>query len=342
MTASGHLASAHDAITDRAAEFFERRRFGTWNAADQAELEAWFAQSILHEVAYLRLEGAVARTEKLSALRPFSSTQAEPAPANPAYRRFAIPLLAAACVALGVVLGIPYLEFLMQPPVHSFTTDVGGRTLLRFADGTEFELNTNTAVRYRMTNRERTVWLDRGEAWFHVAHTPQNPFVLLMGTHRIVDLGTEFFVRRSSDLTEVALLNGRASLSTEGAQTATLRPGDDAIATPVSVSVTRKTAGELADALAWRRGVLVFRDEKLADAVRDINRYSMTKVVIADASIADIRLTGEIRDDTLDDFLYLAQSVMKLRVDRQGREVLLSRDPKTKSGHAAHARAASP
>ena len=47
-----------------------------------------------------------------------------------------------------------------------------------------------------------------------------------------------------------------------------LKPGDDALATPVSLTVTRKTPQELANALAWRRGMLVFRNTRLADVVR--------------------------------------------------------------------------
>jgi transmembrane sensor len=339
MKAPGPVLSSQtrDAISERAADFLERRRFGGWSDADQAGLDAWLAESFLHRAAYLRLEGAVAYAEELVALRP-SPKSGQTAPDGDGkflHRRFVLPLLIAASASLFAALGIPFVNSLLQPPDRSFSTDVGGRSLVKFADGTEIELNTDTAMRFRMTTAERTVWLDKGEAWFRVAHNAANPFTVVIGRHRVTDLGTEFLVRRGSNGMEVALLNGRAMLNTEGALTTMLTPGDDAVATPISVSVTRKTPQELADALAWRHGVLVFRKTKLADAVREFNRYNQTKLVIADPSIADLTFSAEIKDDNFNGFLLVAESMLKLRADLQGNDILLSRDLPEKTKKAA-------
>ena len=170
-----------------------------------------------------------------------------------------------------------------------YSTDVGGPSLIDLSDGTQMALNTDTALRFRMTNEERTVWLEKGEAWFHVAHDAAHPFTVIVGKHRITDLGTEFLVRSDTGRFEVALVKGRAALSTGGAhsQIAMLTPGDEVVATPASTSFTRKTPDELADELAWQHGVLKFRHTRLADAVAEFNRYNTTKLVIADPSIAD-------------------------------------------------------
>jgi transmembrane sensor len=345
MTASGPAvpSNSYDAVSRRAADYCQRRHFWEWRDSDQAELDAWFAESILHRVAYLRLEGAVAHAERL-----VTSRAPEPGPQfNPTapggngkivYRRFMLPLLIAASVALIAALGIPFVHSLMQPPDRTYSTDVGGRTLLKFADGTEIELDTDTVVNYRMTTQERTVWLERGKAWFHVSHDAANPFTVIVGRHRVTDLGTEFLVRRGSDAMEVALLSGRAALSTEGAQTAMLNPGDDAIATPVSMSVTRKTPQELADALSWRRGVLVFRNTRFADVVREFNRYNATRLVIADPSVADMKFSAELKTDQFEGFLQLAQTVLNLRVDREGNDVLLFRSSGQKPKKTVHAK----
>ncbi len=332
-----------DAVSARAADFFTRRRFGGWSDADQAGLDAWLAESVLHEAAYLRVEGIAANTEELFALRSAKPVQSAPAAKGKfKYRYFAFPLLAAASIALFGAFGIPLVDSLLDPPVRSLSTDVGGRTLLRFLDGTEFELNTDTSIRYRMTNHKRVVWLDRGEVWFHVAHNPANPFAVMVGKHRVTDLGTEFFVRRGSNRIEVALLKGGAALSTEGVQTITLRPGDDAIATSASMSITRKTQQELSDELAWRRGILVFRNARLADVVREFNRYNTTKLVIADPGIAGVKITADLRPDDFDGFVQLTKELLSLRADREGNEILFSRElrEKTKRGIRASAQAA--
>jgi transmembrane sensor len=332
------VSESYDAIAKRAAAFFARRRFGGWSERDQTELDAWLAESALHEVAYLRLRAAAARSEKLFALRPFKfGPDASSSDGKIGYRRFVVPLLVAASIALFVAFGIPLANYLMQPPERSLSTDVGGRNLLRFADGTEFELNTDTAIRYRMTNQERTVWLDRGEVWFHVAHDAHNPFAVVVGKHRVTDLGTEFLVRRGSNAFEVALLKGEAALSTEGVQTVALGPGDDAIATPISVAVIRKAPQELADELAWRQGMLVFRNARLSDVVREFNRYNTTKLVIADPSIADKRISVHARTGDYEDFLQLAEVVLKLNIDREGSVILISRGSRNQVKRAVRA-----
>jgi transmembrane sensor len=213
----------------------------------------------------------------------------------------------------------------MQPPDRTDSTDVGGRTLLSFSDRTQIELDTNTSMRIRMTTAERTVWLEKGEAWFHVAHDAAHPFTVVVGKHRITDLGTEFLVRRDENNVDVALVNGRAALNASGQQTATLNPGDEAIATPVSLSVTRKTPQQLADELSWRHGMLVFRDAPLSEVVREFNRYNQTKLVIADPSIAGKRIYASLRTDDFDGFVQLAEMELNLRVDRVGRTIVLSR-----------------
>lgn len=326
MTTKQAPQESREEIEAAAADFLQRRRFENWGVAQQIDLDTWLRESDARRVAFWRLEATMTRIERLAALRA-------PARAKHASRlRFMMPFLASAVsLSLIAALGLVGARYFLRPlPDRSYSTDVGGRTLLSFADHTEIELDTNTAIRYRMTTAERTVWLEKGQAWFHVAHDAAHPFTVVVGSHRVTDLGTEFVVRRGSDQMVVALVQGRASLSTEGAQTAMLLPGDEAIATPVSMSVTRKTPEELADELAWRRGALVFRNARLADAVREFNRYNTVQLVIADPAIAGVRVSAEIKTDHYDDLLQLAQSVMNLRTMREGNKILIFRESRGK------------
>jgi transmembrane sensor len=330
-----------DAISPRAADFIERQRFAEWGDADQAELDAWLAESTFHRVAYLRLEAALAYTDHLAEIRTFKIgpklEEAEPnRDSKLISRRFVLPLLAAASIALAAIWGGPFAASLLQPPDRTDSTAIGGRTLVSFSDHTQIELNTDSAIRFRMTTAERTVWLEKGEAWFRVAHDAAHPFTVIVGKHRITDLGTEFVVRRNTDGVDVALLNGRATLNAEGVQNATLNPGDEAVATHVSLSVTRKTPQELADELAWRQGMLVFRKTKLSEVVREFNRYNATRLVIADPSIANVQISAKLRADDYESFLELAQDPLKLRVDREGSVVLISRGPDDTKKKVAH------
>jgi transmembrane sensor len=340
MTTPGPVAvsKSHEETGRRAARFFERRRFGEWTGADQAELDAWLVESTLHRVAYLRVEWSFSRAEHLAMLGPV-----EPRPgASRAgdkfqYRRFMLPLLAAASIVLAATVGATlFLHSAIEPPVRMFATNVGGRSVLKFGDGTEMYLNTNTAIRYRMSTDQRIVWLDRGEVYFRVTHNAANPFAVVAGGHRITDLGTEFLVRDDAGGLDVALVKGRAQLASEnpGSGTATLAPGDEAVATQMSMIITKKTQRQLSDELSWRQGVLVFRKTRLADVVREFNRYNTTRLVIADPSIADVEITAEIKTDRFDDLLSLVQTVLNFRANHEGNDILISRGQRDETKRA--------
>lgn len=52
---------------------------------------------------------------------------------------------------------------------------------------------------------------------------------------------------------------------------------------------------EMDDLLAWQSGRLAFRDETLAQAVAEMNRYSDRALVVADRKTAGLRLSGIYR-----------------------------------------------
>lgn len=335
-------ASPRGDIDARAVEFIQRRRFLRWSDADQRDLDAWLDESTLNRVAFLRLEMRAERIEQLADLRsPRRSVTVE----LPRFRfPFRVIMAAAAAFSVIAVLGVAAQQSFLKPVDRVYSTDVGGRATLRFPDRTEIELNTDTVVRYRMTTTERTVWLERGEAYFRVAHNANNPFTVIAGHHKVTDLGTEFLVRRDAggvpNGLEVALVKGRAELSSEGphAQVAMLTPGDEAVATTASISFSRKTAKQLEDELGWRRGVLAFHDMRLADVVAAFNRYNETKLVIADPSIANVKFSAELSTDDYEDFLRLAEAAQHLRVDREGSTILLVRADTQRPSHVSAAK----
>ena len=169
----------------------------------------------------------------------------------------------AAAFALVALSGIAASYLFLKPSERIYTTDVGGRELITFADGTQIELNTDTVLRARMTTDQRTVWLDRGEAYFRVKHDAAHPFVVFAGAHRVTDVGTEFLMRRDPGRLEVTLVEGSAQFGAGDGQRQSvpllLAPGDDVVATAQSMSVTKKPSRDVANALGWRQGVLVFK-----------------------------------------------------------------------------------
>ena len=310
-----------------AAIWLERRDCAEWSLKDQAELDAWLAQSPGHMVAFLRAEAAWQRADRLSA---FGSAPQETTPA-PVRQRLFTPLLLKLAAAIGLiaVIGIGASTMFSNSHERMYQTPVGGRETISFADGSQIELNTSTVVRARMTTEERVVWLDKGEAFFRVHHDPAHPFVVMVGDHRVTDLGTKFTVRRDPGKMQVAVVEGRVTFDRPDAparsQVALLMPGDVATATPKGMHVSRATAKELSNDLAWRRGLLVFDKTTLADAAAQFNRYNRIKLVIADEYAAKVTIDGTFDANNIGDFTRLAQTVLGLRVAIHGNEAVISR-----------------
>ena len=305
-----------------AADWLARRVSENWSREDQAELDAWLAESPAHRVAFLRVSAAWSHTYRLSILQP-----AEAGPeAAPIKRNWFVPVAIAASALLVAGLGAAY--YLRAPTDRVFSTPVGGHETIAFADGTKVELDTDTVIRARMTTRGRTVWLEKGEAYFSVKHDPAHPFIVLAGEHRITDLGTKFFVRRDPSRLEVALLEGRIRFgeNSDRSQSQTLMPGQVATATSSTMFVTRESARQLARELSWRRGMLVFEKTPLADAASEINRYNRgEKLVIADPAAAGITIDGAFPADDPRVFLEAAQTLFGLKVARRGDQIVISR-----------------
>jgi len=292
-----------------------------WSADDQAGLDAWLAQSHAHRIAYLRLEAAWNRTHRLAALRSGHAARGS----TPKL----LPLLVGAVAALAVmaVLGVGMLPPRIAP-AKIYKTALGERKTITLTDGSEIELNTNSALRIASDNA-RKVWLDRGEAYFQIKHDASHPFTVTVEGHRVVDLGTKFRIRERAEVVEVALMEGAARFEAADdsvrAYPVYLSPGDVVIAKADSMSVLKRAPRELSNELGWRRGVLIFKHTALADAATEFNRYNATKLVIATPAVAKIEIGGTFPSDDVAAFARIARDLLKLHVEFKDREVVISR-----------------
>ncbi|HUJ03701.1 MAG TPA: FecR domain-containing protein [Rhizomicrobium sp.] len=321
MSAETNTQAAVPAATieSEAADWLMERDSADWNETGQAALDSWLAQSLAHRIAFLRLEATWGRTERLAALR-------NPDGARPFKARMPVFFAGiAAAAAIVAALGFAGARFVSAPADRVFSTPVGGRELVSFADGSQIELNTDTVLRTHMTTGARTVWIEKGEAYFRVKHDAKSPFVVIAGRRRITDLGTKFFVRRDLGRLEVALIEGSVRYSGGNRRTSELlKPGDDLVAAK-ETSLTKKTAQELANEIAWRRGVLVFRHTTLADAAAEFNRYNRRQIRIADAEAARRTIDGTFLTNDIEAFTDAAETIFGLKVRGGGNTIVISR-----------------
>ena len=312
-------------IDARAAFWLERHDDENWNGNDQAAFDAWLAELLANRVAYWRLKAAWGRADRLVALRGSSPE----AISSAGWRISPLFLRIAAVFAVVAIAGAIAANVTSRPRDRMYTTQIGGRELVRFADGSQVELNTNTVLRTRMTTDQRVIWLEKGEAYFQVKHDALHPLIVMVDDHRVTDLGTKFLVRHDTAKLEVAVLEGRVWFDVPDGRlqppSLPLAPGQVAIATGRNVSVERKSMQALANELGWRRGVLVFRDTTLADAAAEFNRYNRQKLSIPDAAVGFIKIGGIFQATNVSAFTEVAQDVLGLHVKNHGDEIVISR-----------------
>ncbi len=309
----------------RAADWVQRRRFWKWTDENQAELDAWLAQSMAHRVAYWRLNATVDRTERLTALRP-----ALPEQNVPFWSRHGWPIVfrAAAALVIATALGAGVMDYLSKPEAQTFATTVGGREVIRLKDGSQIELNTDTVLKIAPGTTARSVTLEKGEAYFQIKHDAAHPFSVAVGNNRIVDLGTRFLVRKDETSLEVSLLEGRARFDAQSAQahpsSIDMKPGDVVVAKNNAVILLRKPEHILAEQLGWRNGVIVFDSTALANAAAEFNRYGGKKLVIADTAAARLKIEGTFQLNNVEAFADAVQVAFGLHVETRADEIRIS------------------
>ncbi|MBL8267347.1 FecR family protein [Steroidobacter sp.] len=332
-------------VKEQAAQWLVKQDSGEWSADDQAELQQWLDASTAHVVAYIRLEAAWQKADRLKSLGAGvapgtvpSSVQWQlssgpdavvPKPRN-AFAWTQRPRLygIAAGIAGVVAIGVAWMLMAADP---SYRTPVGGLASVPMPDGSKVTLNTDSVVRIALSDNERRVRLDRGEAYFEVAKDPTRPFVVVAGNQRVIAVGTAFSVKRGTHGIEVAVTEGKVRI--EGEQpvasskvdTSALAAGSVTRVDGNSVLVERRAVQELEQTLSWRTGFLTFEDTTLADAVNEFNRYSTRRIVISDPSIAAIRLTGKFESAKYEAFVRLLEDGFSIRAERDGEQIVLQK-----------------
>jgi transmembrane sensor len=306
-------------IEAKAAEWLTRREQPLWSPADQTELDGWLDESMSHKAAFWRLEHAWQMADRIGAL---SARDIAPRP-----RRRGVPLKwwHAGALAASLLLAIAFIglhsrsTLSPQASVGTFDTGVGGHRIVPLADGSQIELNTATILRTMISKKRRDVWLDRGEAFFEVAHIEGSAFVVHAGPRLITVVGTQFSVRRDDDNVTVAVVKGRVRVqdTTPGASSASIMvtPGDVAIGSGSSTMVVSKPVAAVEDKLTWRDGRLVFDGTSLAEVANDFNRYNRQQLLISDPSVAAIRISGTFKASNVEAFVRLLKEAYGLKVE---------------------------
>ena len=322
--------------SDRAVQWIIAREEEAWTEADQAELEAWLAESDGNKAAYWRLKHSWDQADRIIALG--HSTAADGAGALDAsfesrrLRRF-MPVSIAAAFAVLAFIGYRLSDGWREPaPIaaaRQFATPTGARKVIELTDGSRVELNTASRVRVAVTGERREFWLDQGEAYFQVTHRDGLPFVVHAGSRKVTVLGTRFSVRRVGDEVSVSVLEGRVRVDqlegTLNVGSTIVVGGDIARMSGSATLVISRSERRIENSLAWRAGMLHFDQMRLADVAAEFNRYNRRPIVVADARTGDMRIGGMFPATDPDAFARLLRDAYGLTVEDRPEAIRISR-----------------
>jgi len=209
----------------------------------------------------------------------------------------------------------------------TYTTEIGERRSITLSDGSTIDLNARSAVRIQYSKVERDVELIDGQALFEVAKDAARPFVVRSGATRVRAVGTQFDVYKRSGSTVVTVVEGQVAVLLDAGPSPGPHAAADRVApdTPASAATGRARTDELAlagraapvvlvsageqvtvtaramaapkradiaAATAWTQHRLIFDASRLIDVIDDFNRYNARQLVIEDAELDDLHVSG--------------------------------------------------
>jgi len=297
MTRPAKEPQAHDLPTT-AEDWLARLHSPEKQPGDEEAFERWRAADAEHAAAYAEVEYLHRHAARL-ADDPLLRAVARAARRDLAARKAARPqrtwLLATGMAAsLLLAFGLVWTASRRAVNEQHYASNVGLPQTLTLADGTQVSLDAQSSLVTRFSAHRREVVVERGRAQFAVAHDPDRPFLVKVDGSEIRDVGTTFQVSRSDRGVRFGLLQGRVTVSrtADGQRwSSELHPAEQ-MHIDLHGRASPITPLDLVQAVGWTHGQLAFRDRRLEDLLRAMNRYSSTQLRLGDPSLAGLRVSG--------------------------------------------------
>lgn len=331
-------APPSDDLAETAADWLVRRSEGLDEAARQAFLH-WLNADPRHAAAYARVEqtwaalNAPRAAGQADELALALTVRARGRRQRHAFALAGIGLTAAAALVAGLFVNRPIPQN-NAVPVETAASTIAPRPDRRtLPDGSVVELNAGAEIEVAFTAERRLVRLRQGEALFEVAKNPARPFVVATDDVTVTAVGTAFAVRRAALGVDVLVTEGKVAVARpDAAESApVLLTAGHRVSVPADPRANELPAPEIVEAsrigesLAWRDGRVEFTETPLAEAVRLLNARNRLQLVIGDASLASLRLSGIFWANDPEAFVRLLGEGMAVRAERRDDGIVLHR-----------------
>jgi transmembrane sensor len=317
-----------------AAAWFARLRGGPITPSLDAKYRRWLAADPANEVRYERQEltwalaGELAKDDDIAALLAEAQHASVASPMHRPGRRRVMMWAAAAASLSAVAVGTLLYMRSAASEEFLYATAVGEQRTVVLPDQSRITLNTSSRVHVTYERDSRVIELQQGEATFSVAHDATRPFDVVAAHGRTRAIGTEFNVLTTPSGVTVSVLAGVVAITPPArsgnpveAVALRLTRGEEITYSNERVSEVRPLNANRIQ--AWHVGRIAFEDLPLQLAVAEFNRYTQTPIVVRDATLADLRVTGMFRIRETEAFLTALNTAFGVQADRETAAIVL-------------------
>jgi transmembrane sensor len=316
-------------VSEEAAQWFVRLKDERLTRAEQAQYLSWLQASPEHIAEALRMGevyGVLRRSrlgqlvaenelsnvvELRSGVRidrligrvrvPRLRGRSSPRPMQSRKWRAVARVAVIACVILA---GLVFALARVASSDRTVSTEASEWRRFTLIDGSIVRAGPRTRLRFEFSDARRLVRLSGGEAVFQVAQDPARPFLVSAGVAVVHAVGTRFGVSRNGDRVLITVAEGTVAVTQPAPARWFDRPAKPEDTRPaVAVAAGEQAAVsaggpltvqrvDVASALAWAQGRLIFDDQNVAAAVLEFNRRNRVQIEIDDPAIAARAVRG--------------------------------------------------
>ena len=214
-----------------------------------------------------------------------------------------------------------------ESSVNTLRVPCGGEYQLMLADGTRVRVNSESELVFPTCfNSDRREVFLKGEAYFQVAPDSDKPFYVRVNDYIVKVTGTSFNVPSYTDdpCTMTTLVEGKVSVyGNDSTWNCDLTPGH---MLKFDKGTARVTSEECDPRIytSWIDGEFKFRDMRLEDIMKKLNRWYDFEVAYEEEELKDLRFSGAAEKYNPVEFLLkMIEEVTKVRFDIEGKRIMV-------------------
>lgn len=187
-----------------------------------------------------------------------------------------------------------------------FKTNDQETLAVNLADGSSVTLHYESRLKLAddFGHKNRNVSLE-GEAFFNIKKDESKPFVITVGQHEVIVVGTSFNVRYKNKLAEITVRFGKVRLHA-GNKFLNLEAGEKGV---ISSTGELSTMAWDANDFSWYSKTLFLKEKSLKE-VAEILSNIFNKKVAVDPSIASCTISAKIDYETIEDILTILKETL--------------------------------